>query len=89
MQQHDQRGQHQELVGNRINEFAEIGDQIVFAGDKPVEKIGKRRDDEQRAGNDAAGIRLLVKQDHNDRDQRHPDDAQFVWQVHSIFPLRS
>lgn len=35
VQQHDQRGQHQELVGNRINEFAEIGDQIVFAGDEP------------------------------------------------------
>ena len=46
----DQRRKDQYLVGDRIEEFAEIGDEIPAAGNVSVQRVGDRRsckDDER------------------------------------------
>ncbi len=46
----DQRRKNQHLVGHRVEELAEIGNQVPAAGDMPVEGVGDRSggEDNQR-----------------------------------------
>ena len=43
--QHDHRGQNQQLVGHRIDELSEIGDNLVLPGNMPVQIIRPGREE--------------------------------------------
>ena len=44
--QHDQRGHHQQLVRDRVDELAEVGHEVAPARDLAVEEVGGRGDAE-------------------------------------------
>lgn len=77
-----QHGDHEDLVGERIGEFAEVGDQVIAAGDLAVERVGDRSRSEQQSRR--GEVEREVDQDRRDH-ERHQNDAQdrqFIRQVH-------
>ena len=52
--QADQRRADQRLVGDRVGQLAELGDQVAPAGEFAVEPVGDRRDREDRAAQRSA-----------------------------------
>ena len=52
-------GRHQQLIGQRVEEFAEIADLIVVAGNIAVQKIGNAGDHKDRNSGPAQPVRAV------------------------------
>ena len=92
--QTDQRGADQKLVRQRIHEFSEIRDEIVFPGDLSVQEIREAGDEEQHKGYhpECEDLTIMDQQRrHKKRHQYHAKHSQFVRQCpnHIISPFRS
>ena len=80
----DQRSADENLVGDRVRELAELGDQAPAAGDLTVDPVGQGRDREHRGGGVPPGgiVTAAGEQEHHeDRDEQEPEDGQGVRDV--------
>jgi len=72
---HDECRAHHQLVGQGVHQLAEVGDEVILAGDVAVQPVGK--------GGDAEGQQRQLFQRHRveddeDRDQRQADHRQDI-----------
>ena len=65
--QHDHRGKHEELIRHGINEFAEIGDLLVFSGQMPVEIIREAGEGKKEHGGPSCRSGRKIEQQDNNR----------------------
>ena len=82
--QADQRRADQGLVGDRVGDLAEVGDQPAPPGELAVEPVGQRRDAEDHGRRDppAALAAVVVQQQHReDRHEQEPHEGQRVGDV--------
>jgi hypothetical protein len=71
LDERDEGGAHEQLVGNRVEHRAGYGYSIGAAGDHPVERVGQRCDQKNNQTPDFL-IRKLGQQDHH-QEWRHYD----------------
>ena len=79
------RGEHRELVGDRVEPRAELGDEPVVASDHPVGEIAERRRHEY--GKRPPEV-FPKEQVGEYRDEQHPDDRDHVRKVRHAASLR-
>jgi len=82
-------GRHEQLICQRIEEFAEVADLIVMPGDIAVQEVGDAGDDEHSHSRPAQPFRPAGRQKHQDhihRDQHHTDKGNFTRSRHCILP---
>lgn len=70
----DERTAGQRLVGDRVEELSEIGDDLVLAGEVAVDAVGRDRDDEQdRRPPAQRSVLIAVGEQHPQEDRRAQD----------------
>ena len=86
----NKRGGGQAFIGQGVHKLAEIGDQMVFAGDVAIKKIRKRGHRKDYAGHQMENSVVIgganVGTGRKEHEKRHKDHAQhrkLVGQVHS------
>ena len=86
----DQRGGHEELVGQRVHPLPEARDLLAAPGEEAVEPIGQRRDAKDDGAQQLFAHPeeldvLRIRQQDNDeqRDQKDSSDRDRVRKVHS------
>ena len=82
----EQSGEDEEFVRERVHEFSEIRDEIIFSRDLAVDHVGQRRDNEDHGG-DYAECRGAYRQGSCEKHEKHGDHAdaehcQPVRQIH-------
>ena len=90
----NKRGGGQAFIGQGVHKLAEIGDQMVFAGDVAVEEIGEGGHRKDHAGHQVelrvvrVGADLAaVRKEEEERHQNHAQHRELVGQVHSASSL--
>lgn len=70
------------LVGKRIQEFPEIGDQVILPRELAVQVVGVRRDAEEHQSRNLRPQRIGHHQDNDEyRHQQQAQNGQSVWQI--------
>ena len=64
------------LVGDRVGQLAELGDQAALAGEFAVEPVGDRCDREDRPRRDPPGRLVPVAVEQHDREHRHQQQPE-------------
>src|SRR5712692_1535692 len=76
----DQGGEEQQLVGDRVEEDAEIGDLLPAAGEAAVEDVAHRGGDEDHEADELGPVAFDERQERDDRGEADPDDRDDVGQ---------
>ena len=87
----DERGRHQQLVGQRVHPLTETGDLLAATREVAVEPVGERRDGKnQRAHDLAAADRPILgigqQNDHEQWDEKDASHRDGVRQIHVANP---
>jgi len=83
---------HQQLVGDRIEEAAEVGDLLAAAGEIAVEEIGDAGGGEDAESQPAPLRRIEIEQDDDERDRDDRDRVKrlgsSVMRASGVCPVR-
>jgi hypothetical protein len=79
--QRDQGRADQGLVGDRVGDLAEVGDQAAAAGDLAVQQVGNRGDAEGHARRDPVAGAARQQEQHERRHHDEPQHGQRVGDV--------
>ena len=71
------------LVGQRIHEFAEIGDELVTPGNLAIEPIRDSRENKQPECRAEAVGKIHRETENEYRREPHPRQRQAVWKIHA------
>ena len=84
LDQRDEGGGGEDLVGRRVEELAEPGHLLAPAGEEAVEEVGQRGEQEDRQADELLVLEARLGEQHHDQ-ERHQQDAEEredVRQVH-------
>ena len=76
-------GGGENLVGQRIHELAEIGDELVTPGNLAIEPIGECGEQEQPECHAEAVGKIHRETDDKKRREPQPRQRQAVWKIHA------
>ena len=76
-------GGGENLVGQRIHEFAEIGDELVTPGNLAIEPIGECGEQEQPECRAEAVGKIHRETENEKRREPEPRQRQAVWKIHA------
>ena len=79
--QRDQRGDDQQLVGERVHELAERGDGVARPGEIAVDEVGERGEREHDGGEHVSTGRVAEQRGH---ERGHEHDPQYGQQVGEV-----
>src|ERR1044071_10245650 len=73
----------EDFVGQRVHQDAEIGDQLVFAGDLAIEVVGEAREAEKDQRN--GFVKADLRKDHREKGhgQNESRNGELIGKVHA------